>query len=172
MPTHLSRRNATWLLVAGLAAPSVRTAQALDKPAKPVVLTLTGAIGVRNRGQAAAFDLDMLRALPQVSFTTPTPWDHRPLKFTGPLLRDVLALVQASGRLLKARAINDYRIDIPADDAHRYDVVLAHSIDDRPLTVRSKGPLFVVYPFHRHPELQNNTYYERSIWQLRHIEVE
>lgn len=172
MPPHLSRRHATWLLTAGLATWAAGPARALEPPAKAVVLTIGGAIGERNRGAVAAFDLDMLRALPQVSFTTLTPWDNRPLKFTGPLLRDVLAQVRASGQVLKAHAINDYRIEIPVSDAQRYDVVLAHSIDDRPLTVRTKGPLFVVYPFQRHPELQNNTYYERSIWQLRHLEVE
>lgn len=172
MPTPLPRRNASWLLAAGLVAASCLPAWALEVPVRPVVLTVGGAIAERNRGPVAAFDLAMLRALPQVSFTTLTPWDHRPLKFTGPLLRDVLALVKAEGQMLKARAINDYRISIPADDAQRYDVILAHSIDDRPLTVRTKGPLFVVYPFNRHPELQHNTYYERSIWQLKHIEVE
>jgi hypothetical protein len=172
MPQPLSRRNATWLLAGGLAAAASLSALALDKPRQAVVLTIGGNIGERNRDKVAALDMNMLRALPQVSFTTPTPWDKKPQKFTGPLLRDVLALVRAEGRTLKAHAINDYRIEIPASDAQRFDVVLAHSIDDQPLTVRTKGPLFVVYPFHRHPELQNNTYYERSIWQLKHIEVD
>jgi hypothetical protein len=38
--------------------------------------------------------------------------------------------------------------------------------------VRTKGPLFIVYPFDAAKELQSSTYYERSIWQLKAIEVE
>jgi hypothetical protein len=37
--------------------------------------------------------------------------------------------------------------------------------------VREKGPLFVMYPFDRVPELRNAVYYSRCIWQLREIEV-
>lgn len=172
MPPHSTRRTASGLLVAGLAAAAGWPTAALETPTRPVLLTVSGAIGERNRGQVAVFDIEMLRALPQVTFTTLTPWDNRPLKFTGPLLRDVLARVKVQGTLLRAHALNEYRIDIPVADAHRYDVVLAHTIDDQPLTVRTKGPLFVVYPFQHHAELQNNTYYERSIWQLKHIAVE
>lgn len=168
----LARRTTTLLLIAGLLTPAWPGAWALEAPAQPVVLTLSGAIGVRNQGRQAVLDLAMLRALPQVTFTTLTPWDDKPLKFTGPLLRDVLTLVKAQGQLLKTRALNDYRVDIPVGDVHRYNVILAHSINDQPLTVRTKGPLFVVYPFNQHPELQHKTYYERSIWQLKAIEVE
>ncbi len=168
----LPRRQALCLLAIAMAGLGSAMAQTLERPSQRVVLTIGGHIGVRNADGVAAFDLAMIRALPQVSFTTPTPWDHAPLKFTGPLLRDVLALVRPGGKNLKAVAINDYRIDIPLQDVMRYDVVLAHSINDQPLTVRTKGPLFVVYPFHRHPELQHNTYYERSIWQLKAIEIE
>jgi hypothetical protein len=32
--------------------------------------------------------------------------------------------------------------------------------------------LFIVYPFDAKKELQQKTYYERSIWQLKAIEVE
>lgn len=167
----LPRRLALCLLAALLAGAGSGAA-ALEPPSQRVVLTVSGKIGVRNQGAVAVFDLAMIRALPQVSFTTQTPWDHAPLKFTGPLLRDVLALVRPTGQTLKAVAINDYRVDIPLQDAQRYDVVLAHSINDKPLTVRTKGPLFVVYPFHQHPDLQHNTYFERSIWQLKAIEVE
>lgn len=172
MPPHPTRRTASGLLVAGLAAAAGWPASALEKPSRTVLLTVSGAIGERNRGPVAVFDIQMLRDLPQVTFTTLTPWDNRPLKFTGPLLRDVLARVKAQGSLLRAHALNDYRIDIPMADVQRYDVLVAHTIDDRMLTVRTKGPLFVVYPFQRHTELQNNTYYERSIWQLKHIAVE
>ena len=39
------------------------------------------------------------------------------------------------------------------------------------MSVRDKGPLFVIYPFDEAPELNNETYYGRSAWQVKSIEV-
>jgi hypothetical protein len=87
------------------------------------------------------------------------------------LLRDVLSAAGAQGSTLRLSALNDYRIDVPADDARRFEVTLARLIDDRPITVREKGPLFVIYPFDSDPALRNALYYSRSVWQLKTIEV-
>ena len=35
----------------------------------------------------------------------------------------------------------------------------------------TKGPLFIVYPFDRKPELATPTYYDRSAWQLQRLEI-
>lgn len=145
--------------------------QTLDLPAGPVVLTVGGALRNANRDGRAAFDMAMLEKLPQVSFSTQTPWYPSPRKFTGPLLRDVLAAAGAQGRTIEARALNDYRVSIPIDDSARYDVIVARLIDDKPMAVRDKGPLFLIYPFDRAPELRNSVFYGRSAWQLTHLEL-
>ena len=49
---------------------------------------------------------------------------------------------------------------------------MARQIDDKPIPVREKGPLFVVYPFDSRAELRTSTYYERSIWQLKALEIQ
>ncbi|WP_180683097.1 molybdopterin-dependent oxidoreductase [Tepidicella baoligensis] len=154
-----------------LFSPSVGV-QALEIPRQTPVLTLTGLIGVTNQTGAAVFDMAMLEALPQHEFTTLTPWEDRPLKFSGPLLRDVLRLVQARGQTLRATALNDYRISIPADDAQQFDVIIATRLNDQPMSIRTRGPLFIIYPFNAHPQLQSARYYERSIWQLKAIHIE
>jgi len=124
-----------------------------------------------NDGKAAQFDMGLLEQLPQTSFSTATPWYTQPRKFTGPLLRDVLARAGASGTTLRAVALNDYWVDIPFDDVVRHDVIVARLLDDKPMAVRDKGPLFVIYPFDARPELRTPVYYGRSAWQLRSIEV-
>jgi hypothetical protein len=116
-------------------------------------------------------DMAMLEALAQQSFTTKTPWFKQARKFTGPLLRDVLSLVGAQGTTLRIAALNDYRIDVPSDDTRRFDVLLARLIDDKPITVREKGPLFMIYPFDSDAALRNPLYYSRSVWQLNSIDV-
>jgi len=145
---------------------------ALEPAQGKVILTVSGKVGNKNTATAAQFDLAMLEKLPQRSFSTMTPWDTKPIKFTGPLLRDLLALVKAQGRTLKALALNDYQTSIPFDDATQQDVILAHRMNGEPIPVKTKGPLFIVYPYDSKKELQSAVYYERSAWQLKSITVE
>jgi len=148
------------------------TAAALEAPAGKVILTISGKVGERNAADAAQFDLAMLKKLPQHSFTTMTPWGKSPIKFTGPLLRDVFAAAKASGSTIKAAALNDYQTSIPFSDAGKFDVILAHQMDDKDIPVRTKGPLFIVYPYDTSAELRSVQFYERSAWQLKSMTVE
>lgn len=155
----------------GLPLAATLAAWALDKPAGPVLLTVAGRVRNPNDGARANFDMGMLESLPQASFATRTPWYAQAKRFTGPLLRDVLAAAGAQGGSLRLVALNDYRVDMPFEDAQRHDVIVARLLDDKPMAVRDKGPLFVIYPFDARPELRSAIYYSRSAWQLRTIEV-
>ena len=167
----LTRRlfaSITAATLAGIGAAS----HALDKPEGPVVLTITGRVRTPNAGNRAVFDMAMLGRLPQHSFVTATPWYSTPHKFTGPLLRDVLAACGAEGSNLRALALNDYRVDLPYEDAQRFELLLAILLDDKPMAVRDKGPLFIIYPFDSNAQLRSTIYYSRSAWQLKSIEVQ
>ena len=172
----MHRRRLLCLAALGAAGASAsRQAFALDAPEGQVVLTLTGRVRSHNhvaQGESQAqFDMAMLERLPQQSYTTRTPWYSQPRKFTGPLLRDVLAAAMAQGGSLRATALNDYRVDIPYDDVQRYDVLLARLLDDKPMSVRDKGPLFIIYPFESNSALRRALYYTRCAWQLKAIEI-
>jgi hypothetical protein len=169
-PARPGRRRCLQALAA-LALGATGAADALDKPGGPVVLTLSGRVRSPNDGSVVQFDMAMLEALRQTSFSTRTPWYAQARRFTGPLLRDVLAAAGAQGSTLRLVALNDYRVDMPMDDAQRHDVIVARLLDDKPMGVRDKGPLFVIYPFDSQPELRSAIYYSRSAWQLRTIEV-
>jgi len=165
MPT---RRRFVACLAAAL---PVAPAMALEPPSGPVVLTVFGRVRQPNAGDTAQFDMAMLERLPQHSFVTRTPWYSSARKFTGPLLRDVLTACGAQGTQLRAIALNDYRVDLPVDDTRRFDVLLARLLDDKPMAVRDKGPLFIIYPFESSAELRTTVYYSRSAWQLKSLEV-
>lgn len=145
---------------------------ALQPPTGPVILTISGKIGEQNTPNAATFDLDMLEKLPQQSFTTLTPWSKQPIRFTGPLLRDVLSAVKAAGSTIKALALNDYQTVIPVEDARKFGVIVAHKMDGKNIPVKTKGPLFIVYPFDSDEALRSRLYYERSAWQLKTMHIE
>ena len=148
-----------------------RPAWAQESAGRPVVLTVSGRIGAGTRADRLDLDMAMLERLPQTSYLARTPWYGASRKFTGPLLRDLLAMAHSQGSQLRAIALNDYRVDLPVDDARRYDVIVARLLDDQPMAVRDKGPLMIMYPFDTHGELRNAVYYGRCAWQLRQIEV-
>jgi hypothetical protein len=164
----LSRRHC---LCSAVAAVLALPAHALQPPADKVVLSLGGRIGNPNRGERAVFDMAMLAALPQRSITQKTPWYAGPRKFTGPLLRDVLAVAGAQGQHIDAIAINDYKVTIPMEDCQQHAVLLARLLDDQPMPLRERGPLFIIYPFEDDARLRSSIYYSRSVWQLKALEV-
>lgn len=166
------RRVSQHLLAALCLAVLAPCAVALEPAVGTVILTITGKIAVKNSTDAAVFDRAMLEKLPQRTFTTATPWDKQPIQFTGPLLRDVLAAARATGSTIKASALNDYQTSIPMADAQKFDVIVAHRMNGEIIPVKTKGPLFIVYPFDTKPELRATTYYERSAWQLKAMNIE
>ena len=159
-------------LAAALALCAALPALALPPASGKVILTISGKVADKNTADAAQFDLAMLEKLPQQTFTTKTPWAKKPIKFTGPLLRDVLAAAKANGTTIKALALNDYKTTIPFEDAQRYDMILAHRMDGELIPVRTKGPLFIIYPFDSKAELQSSKFYGRSAWQLKSMDIE
>ena len=100
------------------------------------------------------------------------------IAFTAPMAAavpnrvDLIQLPPPGGTTLSAVAINDYKINIPMTDVTKYKVIVARLLDDKPMPVREKGPLFVVYPFDSAAELRTSTYYERSIWQLKALDIQ
>lgn len=117
--------------------------------------------------------METLAQLPQYTIHTRTPWTDGVKAFTGPQLADVIALASnaASYETLRVSALNDYVTTIPASDLTRYGVVLAMLVDGRRISVRQKGPLFVMYPFDAKPELRDSRYYGRAVWQVQSIDV-
>jgi len=159
-------------LLASVALVCALPAAALQPATGKVILTISGKVADKNTPDSATFDLAMLEKLPQQTFSTKTPWDKQPIKFTGPLLRDVLAAAKASGTTIHAMALNDYKTAIPLDDAQRYDMIVAHRMNDALIPVSTKGPLFIVYPFDTRAELQSARFYGRSAWQLKSLNIE
>ena len=150
----------------------ISAAWALEPTKGKTLLTVTGKVGIKNTATAATFDLAMLEQLPAHSFTTLTPWDKKPLQFKGPLLRDVLAAAKAHGTTIKALALDGYQTTLPFQDAQEFDVIVAYQMNHAYIPVRTKGPLFIVYPFHRNEALRSSTYYARSAWQLKTLTIE
>lgn len=148
-------------------------AQVLSKPTGPVILIVTGNITNTNTDQKTAeFDRGMLMNLEVIEQKTMTPWSEGVDLYRGPLLRSVMSAVGAKTDELSVTALNDYSAKVPMKDGDDYDVILAMDMNGKAMRVRDKGPLFILYPFSSTPSLNNEVIHNRSVWQIKSINVE
>jgi hypothetical protein len=114
---------------------------------------------------------EQLASLSAHDITTTTPWTGR-ARFSGPRFTEVLAQLGATGSRVSLIAIDDYKVDLSMADIERYQPILALSMNGEPLPPRGRGPFWLMFPFDDHPELQNDAWYFRAIWQIDRIRVE
>ncbi len=164
-----------WLLGIAFAATAlltgIATADPLPLPQGPVILTVSGEISVSNSPEGAQFDLAMLDALGTEEFETTTIWTDGPQMFRGVPLHRLIEVLQAKGAVIAASALNDYMVEIPLTDAVEGGPILAFEQNGEELSVRDKGPLWVVYPYDAATAYQTEVIYARSIWQVKRMEI-
>jgi hypothetical protein len=164
------------LLAAALGLPLAATAPIAASPtaaktaavaSMPAILTV-----VVNGTAPKAFSIRDLEDLGTSAFETSTPWTNKVSRFEGVLLKDVLLAAGARTGQIKAVALNDYSASLPVSDAFDHPVLLAYKVDGDRLSIRNKGPFWIVYPFDANPSLKREVIYARSVWQLKRIEIE
>lgn len=160
----------SFLVFVGLGSLSF-AAEPLPPVKGPVILTISGKIERTNSPAGAQFDKEMLESIGRASITTRSEVSAVPQVFDGVPLRAVLERVGATGKAMRATALNDYVIVIPFEDL-QFEPILAMQVDNRVLTVRDKGPLWIAYPRDAHKVLQDIRYDSRWVWQLTKLNIE
>lgn len=150
---------------AGLGLTAAR-AEPLAAPEGKVLLVVDGKITNTNGPGKASFDDAMLSALPQVEFTTSTPWTDGPVRFSGPTLASVLAAVGAEPADVRAVAFNDYSATVPVDLITDEAPIIAIRRDGKPYGIRDNGPLWIVYPYDADQKYRGEQANSSSVWQL------
>ncbi|MEM7213146.1 MAG: hypothetical protein AAF479_14865, partial [Pseudomonadota bacterium] len=122
-------------------------------------------------GAQASLTLAELDALEQVTITTTTIWTEGEITFTGPALSRVLELMEIDDETLILTALNDYAIEMPAPEAGATYPIIATRMDGAAMSVRDKGPFWIVFPYDSDEAFQTEEVFAQSIWQLDRIEV-
>ncbi|SFT13127.1 hypothetical protein SAMN04488040_3310 [Sulfitobacter marinus] len=136
-----------------------------------ILLTVSGAIETTNADGMVQFDLEMLEALDATVINTSTIWTDGTQSFQGVSLDVLVDRLGISASKLRATAINDYAVDIPISDAVSGGPIIAYRLNGDTLSVRDKGPLWIVYPYDSDASYRSEVIYSRSIWQLDRIVV-
>ena len=148
-------------------------ADQIPVPTGDVILTITGDIAQNNVGETLQFDFAALAALDKTVFETSSIWTDGKHTFEGVSLNLFLEKIgsESESATLFATAINDYTVEIPASDAVDSGPIIAYMMDGKEMSVRDKGPLWVIYPYDSRADYRSEVVYSRSIWQLDRINV-
>jgi hypothetical protein len=117
-----------------------------------------------------SYDRDALREMQTTEITTTTPWTDGEQVFLGVPL-SLLIDAPDDAFEMEMRAINDYVVVVPSDAVSEEYPIVAFEQNGAPMSLRDKGPFWLIYPFDDRPEYQTETMYSRSIWQLVKITV-
>ena len=110
--------------------------------------------------------LETLDSLDQITFSTTTIWTDGDVQFSGVSLKALLAYLDVDGQSLEMVALNDYAVTMPVADLEDVAPILATRMNGETMSVRDKGPYWVVFPYDSDPKYSTETNYARSIWQL------
>ena len=152
---------------------TIETASAdIPKPDGTPLLIITGKITKTNVGGEAQLDRKTLQLIGMEKLTTSNQFEPGVHTYEGVLLGNLLTFLGATGTRLIATALDGYSVEIPRHDAERYPVIIAMIRNGQPMTVRDRGPLWIIYPIDQFKELKDEKYSSRSIWQLNRIDVQ
>ncbi len=113
-----------------------------------------------------------LAALPQVEFETATTWTLGTHRYRGPTLKSVLAAQQVdSASAIDVAALNGYQQRVDLSLFAKVPLTLVRYQDDKPLTRRNKGPLWLLVPLSAHPDMDVSAIHNNMVWQVIRIEV-
>ena len=122
-----------------------------------------------------SWSLGEVDALSQQRATTHSPFFPGTETFSGPLLADLLAAALGAepkeSTPIKLVALNDYSIQTTFGKLKHAEAIVATRKNDLPMSIRDRGPFWIIFPLTKRPDLENEDFYRLMIWQLSDIIV-
>ncbi|MFK7878188.1 molybdopterin-dependent oxidoreductase [Roseobacter sp.] len=140
-------------------------------PAMAQSLTTLQVTPSSSQSESLAFELADLDAMDQVTFSTTTIWTDGETTFSGVPLKALLDKAAARGAVVEMVALNDYKVSMPLVEVEEFAPIVATRMNGETMSVRDKGPYWVVFPYDQNSRYQSETIYSYSIWQLNRLKV-
>ncbi len=118
-----------------------------------------------------SLDLEELDAMPQTEFSTSTIWTDEIVHFSGVTLFDLLNNFDIEGTEIEFVAVNDYIATIPFAEITPEAPLIATRMNGATMSVRNKGPFWVVYPYDAAMIYRTEVNFTRSVWQLSALNI-
>jgi len=111
-----------------------------------------------------------LDELPQEVIETSTAWTEGTVEFSGPSMQAVLQEAGLAGETVTAEALDGYSVEIPRERLTADGAVLATGMNDGALP-EDKAPFWIVFPYDRSPEMNDEAHQSWSVWAVKSLTV-
>lgn len=115
--------------------------------------------------------LEILDEMEQIEFTTSTVWTNDKVAFSGVSLKKLLMMYGVTSGKIEMVALNDYSYSIEFDTLEDDAPIVATRMNGETMSIRDKGPFWVVFPYDKDPAYRTEIRYAQSIWQLNRLKV-
>jgi hypothetical protein len=122
-------------------------------------------------GETVRVSMKELMDLQATEINTSTQWTDGVQKFRGvafDLLFDTYGL---EAETVRVSALNDYNVMVPAEVLRNDGAILAYHLNDAEMSVREKGPFWVIFPYDADERFQTDTYWAYSVWQVKSVDA-
>jgi len=154
--------------------PTLKKGDPIPAPVGDVILTVTGLTETRNNeaDKSIQMDLATIESLGVVEYTVNDPFEKKDITYRGVLMSDLLDVLQVSSTATKLNmvALNDYSIEVPIEDMHKYPVLFALQADGEYMPISTRGPAMLVYPYDDFT-FDQAVYNDYWIWQIASIDA-
>lgn len=127
---------------------------------------------VQGQFRERDFTREDLLEMKQVEIKTGTIWTTGVHTYMGPSLFTVLKNAGLSKGVIRLTALNNYSTVLDITDLDANYPILAVTMDGQYMSVRDKGPYWIIYPYDDYTRYQTEAVYAQSIWQLTRISLE
>lgn len=165
----LSRRATCALLASAALAAGPGYADTVSST--DVILTLVNSKieGVHGRIEFTRADL---LAMEQRTIETGNDFVDGTAKFRGPLAASVVEMIgHAGAKKVTLTSVTDFSVTVDIAELKKYQAILALEMNGKALTLRTRGPIWLIYPMDLYPELSDPAFNSRLVWQLEVIEL-
>lgn len=112
-----------------------------------------------------------MQSLGLVTIKTKTIWTDGPQEFSGVRMSSLLEAIGVTKGTMTLIAANLYQVEIDIGHFTPDGAIIAMDRNGAPMSLREKGPLWLIYDYDSDPKFQTEVIYSNSIWQLEHIVI-
>jgi hypothetical protein len=130
------------------------------------IITVTG-----TNEEPTQLTLQQLESMPVTEFETETPWTEGKTRFKGVRLQMLMEQLGVDSDVIRVKALNQYHADVHWKELSQYPVIIAYEMNGEPMSVRDKGPFWLMFPMSDFPELNTPKHHISMVWQVSEIEA-